>query len=114
MHRTSFHEGIDISLARGSSVLATADGRVVKVDFDGTYGWVIDIAHTPHLVTRYAHLSRPLVREGAVVERGDKIALSGSSGRSTGPHLHYEVRYKNAARDPKPFLALADKLQSFS
>lgn len=114
MHRTSFHEGVDISLARGGSVLATADGRVVKVDFDGTYGWVIDIAHAPHVVTRYAHLSRPLVREGAEVERGDKIALSGSTGRSTGPHLHYEVRYKDVARDPKPFLAMADRLRSFS
>jgi murein DD-endopeptidase MepM/ murein hydrolase activator NlpD len=114
VHRTSFHEGVDISLARGGSVLATADGRVTKVDFDGTYGWVVDVAHTPHLVTRYAHLSRPLVKEGTVVERGDKIALSGSTGRSTGPHLHYEVRYKDVARDPKPFLALADRLRSFS
>lgn len=113
-HSTSFHEGVDISLARGGSVLATADGLVTKVDYDGTYGWLVDIEHTPDLVTRYAHLSRPLVKPGAVVVRGEKIALSGSTGRSTGPHLHYEVRFKDAARDPKPFLALADRLRSFS
>jgi murein DD-endopeptidase MepM/ murein hydrolase activator NlpD len=113
-HRSSFHEGVDISLARGRSVVATADGVVSKVDFDRTYGWMVDVEHTPDLVTRYAHLSRPLVKEGSAVARGDAIALSGSTGRSTGPHLHYEVRYRNVARDPKPFLALADKLRSFS
>jgi murein DD-endopeptidase MepM/ murein hydrolase activator NlpD len=112
--RISFHEGVDISLPHGGRVLATADGRVAKVGYDRTYGWMVDVEHATHLVTRYAHLSRALVREGDNVKRGDRIALSGSSGRSTGPHLHYEVRVRGVARDPKPFLALALRLRTFS
>jgi murein DD-endopeptidase MepM/ murein hydrolase activator NlpD len=112
--RFSFHEGVDISLPHGGKVLSTADGVVAKVGYDHTYGWMVDIAHAPHLVTRYAHLSRSLVREGDHVRRGDRIALSGSSGRSTGPHLHYEVRLHGVARDPKPFLAIAIRLRTFS
>jgi murein DD-endopeptidase MepM/ murein hydrolase activator NlpD len=112
--RSSFHEGVDISLPHGHNVLSTADGVVVNVAYDRTYGWMVDVEHAPDLVTRYAHLSRALVHEGDQVKRGDRIALSGSTGRSTGPHLHYEVRFKDVARDPKPFLALASKLRSFS
>ena len=65
---------------------------------------MIDIDHGSDLITRYAHLSKLFVKEGDVVLRGRKIALSGSTGRSTGPHLHFEVRFRGAAQDPKKFL----------
>jgi len=109
-HRGSFHEGVDISLDTGTRVRAPGDGVVLRVDFDGTYGWMIDVAHTPELTTRYAHLTRALVREGQRVHRGQVIALSGSTGRSTGPHLHYEVRVNGRAKNPMPFVTLADRL----
>jgi murein DD-endopeptidase MepM/ murein hydrolase activator NlpD len=83
---------------------------VVKAGYDGAYGWMVDIAHTDKVVTRYAHLSRAVVRVGQPVRRGQVIALSGSTGRSTGPHLHYEVRVNGLAKNPMPFIALAAKL----
>jgi murein DD-endopeptidase MepM/ murein hydrolase activator NlpD len=109
-HTGSFHQGIDLSVHNGTRVFSTGTGVVVDVDYDGTYGWRIDIAHTPEIVTRYAHLSKVSVKRGQRVDRGDLIALSGSTGRSTGPHLHYEVRYKGRARNPAPYLALSRKL----
>ena len=108
--RASFHEGMDISLDRGEEVLATGDGIVTAAKFDGAYGWVIDVNHTSNIVSRYAHLSKTLVRVGQTVTRGQRIALSGNSGRSTGPHLHYEVRVNGRARNPKAFVLLPQKL----
>jgi murein DD-endopeptidase MepM/ murein hydrolase activator NlpD len=113
-HHSSFHEGVDLSLDSGGKVLAPGDGVVIKSEYDGTYGWMIDIAHTPELVTRYAHLTKSSVRSGQKVRRGQQIALSGSTGRSTGPHLHYEVRYRGRPRNPMPFIALAEKLATVS
>jgi murein DD-endopeptidase MepM/ murein hydrolase activator NlpD len=111
--RSSFHEGLDISLDTGSKVLVTGDGVVSKVEYDGAYGWMVDVAHNPELTTRYAHLSKVLVHSGARVKRGELIAYSGSTGRSTGPHLHYEVRFKGLPKNPMPFLALAERLGKF-
>lgn len=111
-HRGSLHEGLDISLHKGSDVFTTGAGTVANVSFERGYGWVVDIEHAPSIMTRYAHLSKPLVREGQRVTRGDRIALSGSTGRSTGPHLHYEVHINGRPRDPKPFVMLAQKLSS--
>jgi len=111
--RSSFHEGLDISLNPGSKVQVTGDGVVSKVEYDGTYGWVVDVTHTHDITTRYAHLSKVLVKEGRRVRRGDLLAYSGSSGRSTGPHLHYEVRVRGLAKNPMPFLALVDRLHKF-
>lgn len=111
-HRGSLHEGMDISLRKGGDVFTTGAGVVSSVSFERGYGWVVDIQHAPSIMTRYAHLSKPLVREGQRVTRGDRIALSGSTGRSTGPHLHYEVRINGRPRDPKPFVMLAQKLSS--
>lgn len=108
--RASFHEGLDISLDRGEDVLATGDGIVTAAKFDGAYGWVIDVTHSQSVVSRYAHLSKTMVRVGESVERGQRIALSGNSGRSTGPHLHYEVRVNGRARNPKAFVLLPQKL----
>jgi murein DD-endopeptidase MepM/ murein hydrolase activator NlpD len=111
--RSSFHEGLDISLDKGSKVQVTGDGVVSKVEYDSTYGWVVDVTHTHEITTRYAHLSKVLVKEGRRLRRGDLIAYSGSSGRSTGPHLHYEVRLRGMPKNPMPFLALVDKLHKF-
>jgi murein DD-endopeptidase MepM/ murein hydrolase activator NlpD len=110
---SSFHEGLDISLNTGSKVQVTGDGVVSKVEYDSTYGWVIDVTHTHNITTRYAHLSKVLVKEGRRVRRGDLIARSGSTGRSTGPHLHYEVRLRGLPKNPMPFLALVDRLHKF-
>lgn len=111
--RSSFHEGLDISLSVGSKVQVTGDGVVSKVEYDSTYGWMVDVAHTHDITTRYAHLSKVLVKEGRRVRRGDLIAYSGSTGRSTGPHLHYEVRLRGLPKNPMPFLALVDRLHKF-
>lgn len=106
----SFHEGIDVSLPRGGKVVSTGAGVVKKVGYHNHYGLTIDIQHTPEITTRYAHLSKALVKEGQVVDRGQRIALSGASGRATGPHLHYEVLHNGSPRNPKPYVALADSL----
>jgi murein DD-endopeptidase MepM/ murein hydrolase activator NlpD len=100
-------------LNTGSKVQVTGDGVVSKVEYDSTYGWVIDVTHTHNITTRYAHLSKVLVKEGRRVRRGDLIARSGSTGRSTGPHLHYEVRLRGLPKNPMPFLALVDRLHKF-
>jgi murein DD-endopeptidase MepM/ murein hydrolase activator NlpD len=93
--------------------MATGAGKVVKVARDRTYGNMVDIEHAPGLVTRYAHLSKVYVFTGQRVERGAVIALSGNTGRSTGPHLHYEVRHNEQALNPAPFVQLAGRLAEF-
>lgn len=108
--RASFHEGMDISVPRGGEVLATGDGLVTAANYDGAYGWVVDVEHSPSVASRYAHLSKTLVKVGQHVRRGDRIALSGNSGRSTGPHLHYEVRINGRARNPQQFALLPQRL----
>ena len=100
----AMHEGIDFLADLGTPVSAAAGGVVQFAGFHPQYGFMIDIDHGNDLVTRYAHLSKLFVKEGDVVLRGRKLALSGSTGRSTGPHLHFEVRFRGAAQDPKKFL----------
>jgi murein DD-endopeptidase MepM/ murein hydrolase activator NlpD len=100
----AMHEGIDFLADPGSPIVAAAGGVVVFAGFHPQYGYVIDIDHGNDLVTRYAHCSKLLVKEGDVVGRGRKIAESGSTGRSTGPHLHFEVRFRGAAQNPSKFL----------
>ena len=100
----AMHEGIDFLADAGSPVAAAAGGVVVFAGFHPQYGYVVDIDHGNDLVTRYAHCSKLLVKEGDVVARGRKIAESGSTGRSTGPHLHFEVRFRGAAQNPAKFL----------
>jgi len=104
------HEGIDISLPYGSHVYSTGDGVVVAVKRTRTYGLVVDIEHNARIASRYAHLSRALVKEGERVHRGTVIAHVGSSGHSTGPHLHYEVLVDGRPKDPQKFLALAERI----
>jgi murein DD-endopeptidase MepM/ murein hydrolase activator NlpD len=100
----AMHEGIDFLADLGTPVVAAAGGVVQFAGFHPQYGFMIDIDHGNDLVTRYAHLSKLFVKEGDVVLRGRKLALSGNTGRSTGPHLHFEVRFRGAAQDPKKFL----------
>ncbi len=101
----NFHEGIDIGAPRGAPVLAAKAGRVV---YSGRairgYGNLVIISHNSGYSTLYAHNSRNLVRKGSYVRRGEKIALIGSTGRSTGPHVHFEVRKNERPADPLGYL----------
>jgi murein DD-endopeptidase MepM/ murein hydrolase activator NlpD len=100
----AMHEGIDFLADAGSPIVAAAGGVVVFAGFHPQYGYVVDIDHGNDLVTRYAHQSKLLVKEGDVVARGRKIGEVGSTGRSTGPHLHFEVRFRGVAQNPSKFL----------
>lgn len=100
----AMHEGIDFLAEKGSPVAAAADGVVIFAGFHPQYGYMVDIDHGNDLVTRYAHQSKLIVKEGEVVQRGRKLGEVGSTGRSTGPHLHFEVRYRGAAQNPMKFL----------
>ena len=108
--RLKRHEGIDLQVPHGSEVLATADGIVSAVNRTKTYGLMVDIKHSDRVVTRYAHLSAASVRLGEKVCRGETIGKVGSTGRSTGPHLHYEVRFDNRTINPERILALSERL----
>lgn len=110
-HTHRMHEGLDFSLKRGSDIFSSAYGVVKSVQRTPTYGLVIDVEHNGRLVTRYAHLSRALVVPGQKVSRGEVIGLAGSTGLSTGPHLHFEVLVDGRQRDPARFLALAKQLK---
>ncbi len=99
-----FHRGIDISAPEGTPVRAPADGIVVKTERNGGYGKVLYISHGNGIVTRYGHLSAYRVRPGQKVRRGDVIALVGNTGRSTAPHLHYEVLVGGKQVDPMRYI----------
>ncbi|WP_276355538.1 M23 family metallopeptidase [Cohnella caldifontis] len=103
-HRARFHAGIDISGDTGDPVYATADGVVSHTGRDGDHGNNILVSHGNGLTTHYSHLSKILVKPGAKVRKGEIIGEMGSTGRSTGPHLHYEVYVKGTHVDPKPYL----------
>ncbi|MGQ0510882.1 MAG: M23 family metallopeptidase [Betaproteobacteria bacterium] len=100
----AMHEGIDFITDTGTPVVAAAGGVVQFAGFHPQYGNMIDIDHGNDLVTRYAHLSKLMVKEGDLVQRGRRIGDSGSTGRSTGPHLHFEVRFRGAPQNPSRFL----------
>jgi murein DD-endopeptidase MepM/ murein hydrolase activator NlpD len=100
----SFHPGLDISTRHHEPVLATAEGVVVKSGWSGDYGKEVEIAHSTGYVTVYGHLDEVLVKEGQKVLRGEKLGLVGSTGRSTGPHLHYEVRKAERAVNPLEYI----------
>ena len=104
----AMHAGIDLAGPMGTPVYATADGMVEKAEWAGGYGNMVEIDHGRGLETRFGHLSRILVHPGEKVTRGMLIALMGSTGRSTGSHLHYEVRIDGHAVNPIPFLQSAD------
>jgi len=103
------HSGLDISGDRGQPVFATADGVVGYTGWNGDYGNMVTIDHGFGLVTRYAHLSTMLVRPGDRVERGQTIGQIGTTGRVTGPHLHYELLVNGQLADPLPLMTSASR-----
>ncbi|MBP7174868.1 MAG: peptidoglycan DD-metalloendopeptidase family protein [Thermoclostridium sp.] len=98
------HTGVDIGGTKGNSIYAAASGKVVFAGKSSGYGNYVDIDHGNGLVTRYAHCRKLLVKKGQTVKIGEKIALVGDTGTSTGPHLHFEVRIKDTAVDPSLFI----------
>jgi murein DD-endopeptidase MepM/ murein hydrolase activator NlpD len=105
--RPSMHPGIDFKGAYGSPVFAAADGQVTFAGWRGGYGRTVEITHATGIVTRYAHLARIGVKSGQAIDAGATLGGLGSSGRSTGPHLHFEVRINGRAVNPRPFLETA-------
>jgi murein DD-endopeptidase MepM/ murein hydrolase activator NlpD len=103
----AFHAGIDMTGKTGDAIHAAADGVVVRAGWWAGYGKVVVIDHGNGLETRYGHMSRFHVKEGDVIRQGEVIGGMGSTGRSTGTHLHFEVRLDGRALDPQPFLDLA-------
>src|SRR5690554_4301122 len=99
-----FHEGLDIGTWYNTPVLATADGKVKYAGWKGGYGYVLIIEHGFGNETTYAHLNKIKASKGENVRREQVIALSGNSGKSTGPHLHYEVRKNNIPQNPRNFI----------
>ncbi len=102
----SFHEGVDFAAETGTPINAAASGKVIYAETHAAYGKTVDVDHGNGLVTRYAHASELLVKEGDLVVRGQRIAKVGSTGRSTGPHLHFEVRLNGAPQNPARFLSV--------
>lgn len=106
----AMHAGVDIPGPYATKIYATADGLVGRTGWHGGYGNLVELEHGKGIQTRYGHLSSILVAPGARVKRGQLIALMGSTGRSTGNHLHYEVRLDGRAVNPVPFLQSSDYL----
>src|SRR5215216_203132 len=104
LHVSRPHEGIDVSAPMGAPIVAPASGTVTKVDRENGYGNVLEIDHGNGIVTRYAHCSRIDVRQGQRVTRGQRIAAVGSTGLSTGPHLHYELHINGKVVDPLTYV----------
>jgi murein DD-endopeptidase MepM/ murein hydrolase activator NlpD len=102
--RSALHTGLDFQADVGTQIHAAAGGVVVAAEQHREYGNMIEIDHGNNLITRYAHASRLLVKQGDLVKRGQLIALVGTTGRSTGPHLHFEVLVQGVPQDPQKFL----------
>ncbi|RYE75160.1 MAG: M23 family metallopeptidase, partial [Hyphomicrobiales bacterium] len=109
----AFHSGIDFPAPTGTTVLSAGYGKVTFVGQKSGYGNLVEVTHGAGLITRYGHLSAFLVKEGQTVKTGSPIARVGSTGRSTGPHLHFEVRRKDSAVDPSSYLAAGKRLQRY-
>ncbi|TRD11239.1 M23 family metallopeptidase [Erythrobacter insulae] len=104
LRRRARHKGVDLAAPTGTPVYATADGIIERADWFSSYGLYISIDHGSDLETRYAHMSKLAVAAGDTVRKGDVIGYVGSTGRSTGPHLHYEVRLDGVAVNPIPYM----------
>jgi murein DD-endopeptidase MepM/ murein hydrolase activator NlpD len=102
--KEAMHEGVDFVVPTGTPVYAAAGGVVEYAGPHPQFGNLVEIDHGNGVVTRYAHNSKVLVKVGQMVKRGEKISLSGSTGRATGPHMHFEVRFKGVAQNPARFL----------
>ena len=110
--RPAIHTGVDLRGDIGEPARATATGKVTIAGWDGGYGNMVEIDHGNGLATRYGHLSKILVKVGQFVRIGETVGLIGSTGRSTGPHLHYETRINGEAVDPQKFLRAGVRLGS--
>jgi murein DD-endopeptidase MepM/ murein hydrolase activator NlpD len=104
------HSGLDFKVPSGRKVRAAGQGTVVSAGWNGGYGRMVEIDHGDGLTTRYAHLSKISVKEGDVIERGGVVGKVGSSGRSTGAHLHYEIRRNGTAINPLRFIKAGRKI----
>lgn len=102
--RLAFHSGIDFPASPGTKVVAGGDGKIIKVSSDSGYGLFIEIKHVLGITSKYSHLSKTLVQEGDTVRRGQVIGQVGTSGRSTGPHLHYEITEEHSFKNPSDFI----------
>ena len=112
IRRPAMHAGIDFRAPSGTDIRSAGAGTVVKSGWNGGYGRMVEIDHGNGLTTRYAHMSKLRVKKGQTVETGDVVGEVGSSGRSTGPHLHYEVRRNGDAIDPLRFLKAGKKVSN--
>ena len=110
--RSALHTGLDFSADPGTPILSAAGGVVVTQEHHPAYGNMIEIDHGNDLISRYAHASRVFVKKGDLIKRGQKIAEVGTTGRSTGPHLHFEVLVQGIQQDPQKFLAAGERLPS--
>jgi murein DD-endopeptidase MepM/ murein hydrolase activator NlpD len=110
--RSAFHQGIDFNAPSGTPINAAAGGVVVTSEWHTGYGNMVEIDHGNDLVTRYAHASKVFVKAGDLIKRGQKIAEVGSTGRSTGPHLHFEVLVNAEQQNPMKFLAAGSGLNT--
>lgn len=108
----AYHSGVDLAGPRGTRIKATSDGVVATTGYKGAYGNMVDVTHGYGFSTRYGHLSQILVKPGQTVKKGQVIAVQGSTGRSTGNHLHYEVRYHDRAINPSNFLKAGQDVRS--
>ena len=103
-HNGDFHHGLDIATSSGKLIRAARAGKVIKTDWYGVYGLTVMIDHGNGVQTLYAHSSKILVKDGDYVTAGEGICLSGSTGNSTGPHLHFEIRLNGRTVDPQSYL----------
>ncbi len=108
----AFHSGVDIAGPQGARIIAPSEGKVVSAGWHNAYGNTIDVDHGFGFVTRYGHLSKIMVRMGQTIKKGEVIAIQGSTGRSTGSHLHYEVRYNDEPMNPGRFLKAGAHVRS--
>ena len=107
---TALHTGLDFAAPTGTPIYAAAGGVVIVQELNSGYGKMIEVDHGNNIITRYAHTSAVFVKKGDIIKRGQKIAEVGSTGRSTGPHLHFEVWVGGIAQDPRPFLDAGESL----
>lgn len=108
LRKRARHSGVDLAAPTGTPIYATANGIVTRANRFSSYGLYVSIDHGADLETRYAHMSRIAVSDGERVRKGDVIGYVGSTGRSTGPHLHYEVRVDGVAVNPIPYMVETD------
>jgi murein DD-endopeptidase MepM/ murein hydrolase activator NlpD len=108
--RSALHTGLDFQASTGTPIVAAAGGVVVTQEYHPAYGNMIEIDHGNDLITRYAHASQVFVKRGDLIKRGKKIAEVGTTGRSTGPHLHFEVLVQGVPQDPQKFLTAGQSM----